>query len=211
MIKFLILNFEVDLTFELLNSRLLFMILKRNFYNQNTVKAAQNLLGCVLARKYKGKIVRGIITEAEAYRGEDDLACHAARGRTERTEIMYGESGRAYIYMIYGMYFMLNVVTEKKDFPAAVLIRGIEIAPSPLQGEGLGVRLNGPGKLTKLLHINKSLNGHDLTLGKKLWLEPRDNKKRLKIIKSPRIGVDYAKHCREWKWNFRIIDSRGKI
>lgn len=182
------------------------MILKRNFYNRNTVKVARDLLGCFLVREYQGKIIKAMITETEAYRGHHDLASHASRGRTPRTEIMFGRPGHAYIYMIYGMYFMLNVVTEEKDFPAAVLIRGVR-TPSVLRtsppwkgGEGL----DGPGKLTKFLHINKSLNEWDLTKGEKLWLESTDKNKKFKIIKSPRVGIDYARHCREWKWNFRI-------
>lgn len=184
------------------------MILKRNFYNQNTVKVAKGLLGCFLVREYKSKIIKARITEVEAYRGEYDLASHASRGRTKRTEIMYGHSGHAYIYMIYGMYFMLNVVTEEKDFPAAVLIRGVK-TPSVLRTSPLwkgGEDLNGPGKLTKFLHIGKSLNGYDLTIGKKIWIERPENKKKFKIIKSSRIGIDYARHCRKWKWNFKIAN-----
>jgi DNA-3-methyladenine glycosylase len=174
------------------------MIIKRNFYNRNTIQVAQDLLGCFLVREYKGKIMRAMITETEAYRGEHDLASHASRGRTARTEIMYGKPGHAYVYMIYGMYFMLNIVTEKKDFPAAVLIRAVGAIHE------LSLRLDGPGKLTKHFHIDKSLNGYDLTKGKKLWLEYPKSKKRLKIIKSPRVGVDYARHCKKWKWNFRV-------
>ena len=172
-------------------------MLKRNFYNRHTILVAKDLLGCFLMREYRGKIMRAMITETEAYRGEYDLASHASRGRTKRTEIMYGHGGQAYIYMIYGMYFMLNVVTEEKDFPAAVLIRGIEINDK---------KINGPGKITKLLRVSKILNGHDLTKGQRLWLEPRNDKKRLKIIKSPRVGIDYARHSKEWKWNFKIAD-----
>ena len=171
------------------------MILKHNFFDRNTVKVARDLLGCFLVRKYKGKIIKAMITETEAYRGTHDLASHASRGRTQRTEIMFGHPGRAYVYMIYGMYFMLNIVTEKKDFPAAVLIRGVKIKSRDL---------NGPGKLTKFLVIGKSLNNHDLTKREKLWLEYPEKKKRHKIEKSPRIGVDYAKHAKNWKWNFKI-------
>ena len=168
------------------------MLIKRKFYNRNTIQVAQDLLGCFLVREYRGKIIKAMITETEAYRGHYDLASHAVRGKTERNKIMFGESGCAYIYLIYGMHFMLNVVTEKKDFPAAVLIRGAE-------------NLNGPAKLTKYFHINQSLNSYDLTKGKKLWLEYPSEKVKFKIIKSPRIGVDYAKHCRKWKWNFKAV------
>ena len=178
-------------------------IVKRNFYNKNTIQVAKGILGCFLVRKYKGKIIKAIITETEAYRGEHDLASHASRGKTRRTEIMYGTPGHAYVYMVYGMYFMLNIVTEKEGFPAAVLIRGVCIVGN---NNYCSLQLDGPGKLTKFLHIDKSLNGHDLTIGKKLWLECPKDKKRLKIIQSPRVGVDYARHCRKWKWNFQIAN-----
>lgn len=188
------------------------MLLKRNFYNRNTIKVSKELLGCFLVRKYRGKIMKATIVETEAYRGEHDLASHASKGRTARTEIMYGEAGRAYVYMIYGMYFMLNVVTEEKDFPAAILIRAVKTED--------GKKFLGPGKLTKFLHIDKSLNDWNLTKGEKLWLESTDSsrdeagwrtkvKKRLKIISSPRVGVDYARHSKNWKWNFRISSKKG--
>lgn len=182
------------------------MIVKRNFYNRNTVQVAQDLLGCFLVWKCKGRIIRARIIETEAYRGEYDLACHASKGRTPRTEVMYGRSGHVYVYMIYGMYFMLNIVTEEKNFPAAVLIRGIEVAKHPMLKTPTSDVISGPGKLTKFLHVDKSLNGHDMTRAEKLWIECPENKKRLKIIKSPRRGIDYARHCREWKWNFRIVN-----
>lgn len=171
------------------------MTLGRKFYNQNTIEVAKGLLGCFLVREHKGKVKKAMITEVEAYRGEYDLACHASKGKTKRTEVMYGRAGHAYIYMIYGMYFMLNIVTEEKEFPAAVLIRG-------LRAEDLN--LNGPGKLTKFLNIDRSLNGHDLTIGEKLWIERPETRKKHRIKRSPRVGIDYAKHCRRWKWNFRI-------
>jgi DNA-3-methyladenine glycosylase len=131
---------------------------------------------------------------------------------------MYGEPGHTYVYMIYGMYFCLNVVTEKKDFPAAVLIRGAEINPSPtlplrkgerpvfpLSRRGTKGDLNGPGKLCRFLRIDKKLNQWDLTRGEKLWIEKCDPKFKLpKIAKSKRIGVDYAKHCKEYLWRFYL-------
>lgn len=150
-----------------------------------------------------------MITETEAYHGEDDLACHASRGRTARTEAMYGEPGHAYVYMIYGMYFCLNIVTERKNFPAAVLIRSAKIENIDIK------KTNGPGKLCKFLKIDKKLNKWDLTRGEKLWIEFRDpsgfagsGKARKiqppKIQKSKRIGVDYAKYCKEYLWRFGI-------
>ncbi len=181
-------------------------IINRKFYERNTLKVAEDLLGCFLMREYRGKIWRAMITEVEAYHGEEDLACHASRGRTPRTEVMYGEPGHAYVYMIYGMYYCLNVVTEKKDFPAAVLIREVKLTGNSVSTWKPSFQvINGPGKLCKFLHIEKNLNKWDLAKGKKIWIEKRDPKMRLpKVEKSKRIGIDYAKHCREYLWRFSI-------
>lgn len=197
-------------------------ILPRKFYSRNTLKVAQDLLGCFLIREYRGKIIRAMITEIEAYRGEDDLACHASKGRTPRTEVMYGQPGHAYVYMIYGMYHCLNVVTERVDFPAAVLIRGLANAEqmkanrseyfrgrSALlvgrQSDLSKNKLNGPGKICKFLKIDRKLNKWDLTKGEKLWLEPRSPRAQLsEVRKSKRIGIDYAQHCREYLWRFSL-------
>ncbi len=177
-------------------------VIPRKFYSCSTLKVARNLLGCFLVRKYRGKIWRGMITETEGYVGEDDLANHASRGRTPRTVVMYGDPGRAYVYLIYGMYYNFNIVTEKKDFPAAVLIRSVKI-------EGVSEKeTNGPGKLCRFLKIDKRFNEWDMTKGEKLWIEGRDPKIRLpKIIKSKRIGVDYAKHCKEYLWRFHLTSK----
>lgn len=187
------------------------MIFKRSSYQRNTLDVAKSLLGCFLFRKIGRKIIRGKITEVEAYIGEDDLACHASKGRTKRTEIMYGEPGHAYVYMIYGMYHCLNVVTEKKDFPAAVLIRGIKVLGHPMSKskKTLDVlNLDGPGKLCKFLKIDRKLNGWDLMKGDKLWIVgPRPisrGLKKLNIKKSKRIGVDYARHCKHYLWRFNV-------
>ena len=138
-----------------------------------------------------------MIVETEAYIGEDDLACHASRGRTPRTEIMYGEAGRAYVYMVYGMHHCLNVVTEKKNFPAAALIRGIAV-------EGGNMILDGPGKLCKFFKVDRKLNGWDLTEGKKLWIEKGIKIKKPRIKKSKRVGIDYAGKCRHYLWRFYL-------
>ncbi len=174
------------------------MFLKRNFYQQNTLRVAQNILGCFLIRKTGNKIVKGTITETEAYIGEADLACHASRGRTPRTEIMYGKSGHAYIYMIYGMYHCLNIVTEKKGFPAAVLIRSVIIKGVDYK------KTNGPGKLCKFLKIDRKLNGWDLTKKENLWIEPGIKIKKSQIYKDKRIGINYAQHCKHYLWRFYI-------
>ena len=173
------------------------MALSKRFYQQDTLKVAQNLLGCFLVRQIGKKIIKGMIVETEAYIGEDDLACHASRGRTPRTEIMYGEAGRAYVYMVYGMHHCLNVVTEKKNFPAAVLIRGIAV-------EGGNVMLDGPGKLCRFLKIDRKFNGWDLTEGKKLWIEKGIKIKKPRIKKSKRVGIDYAGKCKHYLWRFYL-------
>ena len=177
-------------------------ILKKSFYEKNTLDVAKNLLGCFLIRKVGRKIIRARITETEAYIGEDDLASHASRGRTPRTELMYGEAGHAYVYMIYGMYHCLNVVTEKKNFPAAVLIRSIQVEGAEHK------KTDGPGKLCKFLKIDRKLSGWDLAKGEKLWIAgPRPvspGLKKIKIKASKRIGIDYARHCKHYLWRFHI-------
>jgi DNA-3-methyladenine glycosylase len=172
------------------------MILPKKFYQKDTLKVAQNILGCFLIRKVGNKIIKGIITETEAYVGENDLASHASKGRTPRTEIMYGEAGYAYIYMIYGMYHCLNIVTEKKDFPAAILIREIKIENIEYK------KTNGPGKLCKFLQIDRKLNDWDITKNKELWIESGIKIKKSQIHKAKRVGVDYAKHCKDYLWRF---------
>jgi len=177
------------------------LILRQNFYNQNTLKVARGLLGCFLVQKKGKKIIRAMITQTEAYRGFDDAASHASKGKTKRNELMFGEAGHAYIYLVYGMHWMLNIVTEEKNFPSAVLIRGVNL----LNEKGETVKkLDGPAKLTKFFGITGKLNGIDITQKEILWVE-EGNLKKIKIQKSKRVGVDYAKHSKEWEWNFRLI------
>ena len=170
------------------------------FFRKNTLDIAQVLLGKILCVKNGRKITRGVITETEVYRGEDDLACHASKGRTKRTETMYQKAGTIYVYMIYGMYFCLNIVTEKKDYPAAVLIRKITAN---------GNEISGPGRVCRYFGIDKSFNGLDV-FGDKIWLEDTGIKIVKKdILASKRIGVDYAKHCKEYLWRFNLMDKNG--
>ncbi len=170
--------------------------LPRKFYQRDTLTVAKQLLGCFLVRQIGKKVIRARITEVEAYIGEDDLACHARRGRTKRTEIMYGEPGRAYVYLIYGMYDLLNIVTEKEGFPAAVLIRAVEIVDAPT------IKTNGPGKLCRVLKIDRSLNGRDMTKKGELWIEKGHPALKNTIRTTPRIGVDYAGACALYPWRF---------
>lgn len=173
-------------------------IIPRKFYQQDTLQVTQDLLGCFLIREYKGVVWKARITEVEAYIGEDDLACHARVGRTKRTETMYGSAGHAYVYLIYGMYNCLNIVTEAKDYPAAILIRGVEI-------EGVSKKeTDGPGKLCRFLQIDRSHNGLDVTKAESIWIEKGKKYPDEKIFKSKRIGVEYAKHCKEYLWRFEL-------
>jgi len=165
------------------------MKLKKEFFLNDVLEVAPNLLGKTLVRKFtNGTIKRYIITETEAYRGEEDLACHCSKGKTPRTSIMYEEGGKIYVYLIYGMYWMLNFVCYKEGMPQAVLIRGI-------------VGFNGPGKLTKELQINKDFNNKDISITKEIWIE--NNNKTVEYKTKPRVGIDYAGEI--WKnkaWRF---------
>jgi DNA-3-methyladenine glycosylase len=152
--------------------------LTKEFYIRDVLKVAPELLGKVLVLYSKGASYnRYIITEVEAYRGEDDKACHASKGRTRRTEVMYHEGGKVYVYFVYGMYWMLNVVTGEADNPQAVLIRGIEGCA-------------GPGRLTKALSIDGSYYSEDLTISEKIWIE--DSGFSLDFKTGKRIGIEYA-------------------
>ena len=155
-----------------------FLRLDSDFFMRDVLDVAPSLLGKMLFRKFPGgNMICGMITEVEAYRGEEDLACHASRGRTARTEVMYGPGGNVYMYLIYGMYWMLNFVTGESDVPQAVLIRGLDI-------------VSGPGRLTRQLELDRGFYGENLTGSDRLWLEDHGRKPDLEA--TPRIGVDYA-------------------
>ena len=235
-------------------------MLTASFFARPTLRVARELLGKVLARNQNGKKFSGIITEVEAYIGAKDLACHASRGRTKRTEGLYAKPGTLYVYLIYGMYWCLNIVTERKDFPAAVLIRAVEplegiemmaknrhrrllpSSPELQRGEReSGIRsphirqdpqskfsatllhpqsfrvrndilnlTNGPGKLCEALKIDGKLHGKPMKCDT-LWIEDRGvNVPPSRIVRTPRIGVDYAKHCAEYPWRFLLKSPNTK-
>ena len=172
------------------------------FYDHSTLYIAERLLGKVLVRKRGGRLWSGRIVETEAYIGESDPACHAFRGLTPRTRVMYGPPGHAYVYFTYGMHFMLNVVTERKGFPAAVLIRALE----PLSGfDGSDPRpASGPGKLCRAMHIDRALNGVSLR-GSQLWIaENLGRSSRFEIRWSSRIGITAGK---EHIWRAYVLDN----
>jgi DNA-3-methyladenine glycosylase len=171
-------------------------VLPLSFYARDAETVAKKLLGQTLVVNLNNVEKRSRIVETEAYVGTHDLACHASKGRTKRTETMFGEAGRAYIYLIYGMYDMLNIVTGNED-GQAVLIRAVE----PLNFEG---DTKGPGKVCKALGITRTLNNESL-LGDKLWLEKGKAPKTL--VTTTRIGVDYAKEWKEAALRFYDADS----
>lgn len=155
-------------------------ILKKEFFNRSALDIAPELLGKYLVRKVGKKETALKITEVEAYDGHEDKASHAHKGKTERTEVMFGEPGVWYVYLIYGMYNMLNIVTGPKEYPAAILVRGVE-------------SINGPGKLTRELKITRSLNKKVANKASGLWIEDRGEVVvKNNIKKTPRIGVSYA-------------------
>jgi DNA-3-methyladenine glycosylase len=183
--------------------------LPRSFYSRPALDVANDLLGKVLVRRIGRKNLSGKIVETEAYIGPHDLACHASKGHTPRTSVMFGPPGYAYVYMIYGFYFCLNVVTEPPGYPAAVLIRAVE----PLDNVGLMRKLrknperetnitSGPGKLCMAMSIDKQLNGADL-LGTAIWIEDRSLDAG-NIRTSPRVGVDYAGEFKDKPWRFFV-------
>ena len=158
--------------------------LPRSFYARPALEVARDLLGKHLVHVVGGVPRAGRIVETEAYIGPEDLACHASKGRTARTAIMFGPPGRAYVFLIYGMYDCFNVVCEREGFPAAVLVRAIE------PEEGVEGKTDGPGKLCRALAITRADNGNDL-LGDTLFIEDR-GEPAVNIVATPRFGIDYA-------------------
>jgi DNA-3-methyladenine glycosylase len=173
-------------------------VLPRSFFAADAAEVAPRLLGHVLVWHRGGKRVRLRVVETEAYLGPFDLACHAAKGRTARTEVMFGPSGHAYVYLIYGIYHMLNVVTGAEGDAQAVLIRAAE----PLCD--LQAKTDGPGKLTRALGIDRSLNGRPLDR-EPLYFEAGAAPRRIAI--GPRIGIDYAGAWRDKPLRFFDPDS----
>jgi len=152
--------------------------LGKAFFRRDVLEVAPDLIGKILVRQFSDEIrISGRIIEVEGYRGTDDLACHASKGRTGRTEIMYGLGGYVYVYLIYGMYWMLNFVTGEQDIPQAVLIRGVDIVV-------------GPGRLSRHFDISKDFYGESLISSERLWVE--DHPGVVNVEAGQRIGIDYA-------------------
>ncbi len=175
----------------------------RLFFRRYTPTVARELLGAILVRVLDGTTLSGRIVETEAYRGSDDPASHAYRGMTKRTEVMFGEPGKAYVYFTYGNHYCLNVTSERKGEAGATLIRAL----APLEGleemqrrrgvENVRDVANGPGKLTKAMGIDGSLNGEDLVTSKRLYLVRGERPSSVGV--STRIGLSVAK-ATEWRF-----------
>lgn len=184
--------------------------LERGFFARPTLEVARDLLGCRLVRVLHGRRLSGVITETEAYIGEEDQASHASSGKTARNTVMYGPPGHAYVYLIYGVHHCLNVVTEEEGFPAAVLIRGLQ----PEEGVEIMRRhrsnrpdaelTDGPGKLCQALQIDLTLNGADLVEGEQLFIERGELVDADQIQTTPRIGVTGDETAVTIPWRFAI-------
>ena len=169
--------------------------LPRSFYDRDTITVARELLGKYLV--HANRI--GRIVEVEAYLGPHDRAAHSTKGLTERTRVMFGPPGHAYVYLIYGMYHCMNVVTEREGHASAVLLRGIE----PIQN--IEERTQGPGLLCKAMRIDRRLNAHDLLSGD-FYIASSPKTETVTIVRKPRIGVDYAGH---WAKKFLRFYIKG--
>jgi DNA-3-methyladenine glycosylase len=171
--------------------------LPRSFYDRDTIVVARELLGKFLVHVSRGVERIGRIVEVEAYLGPHDLAAHSARGLTERTKVMFGPPGHAYVYLIYGMYYCMNVVTEREGHASAVLLRAIE------PGKNVIGRTQGPGLLCQAMHIDKRLNARDL-LSDDFYIAAPARPESLVIVRRPRVGVDYAGHWAKRRLRFYI-------
>jgi DNA-3-methyladenine glycosylase len=174
--------------------------LSRDFYARSTLVVARELLGMHLVHDDGGELRVGRIVETEAYQGPHDLAAHSSKGRTARTDVMFGPPGHAYVYFIYGFWNCLNVVTRAEGTPHAVLLRALE----PVSG--IPDRTWGPGLLCRAMNIDRSLNRADLT-GERLWIERPARKRSVRIARGARIGVDYAGDWAQRPWRFFDRDS----
>jgi DNA-3-methyladenine glycosylase len=163
--------------------------LGQEFFRRDVLEVAPDILGKILVRRFDdGQLFKSQITEVEAYRGEEDKACHASRGRTFRTEIMYHPGGPVYVYLIYGMHWMLNFVTGGRNEPQALLVRGL-------------ADISGPGRITRSLMIGSDFYGEDLAASDRLWVE--GGGQQVTVQAGPRIGIDYAgEPWRTVPWRF---------
>lgn len=194
------------------------MKLKNDFFNRDALLVGKELIGQYLINdSNEGKVV-GRIVETESYCGTDDLASHASKDKSKRSKPMFGPAGHFYIYLNYGIFYMTNIVCDRVDYPAAILLRAVEI----IEGQGIAAKrlrqskfvkenkflATGPGKLSIAFDISKSENDLDITKSADFYFE-KNPKSILKsdIIKATRVGVDYAKHCKEYPWRFYLCNN----
>ena len=162
-----------------------------SFYHRECLEVAKDLVGKVLVHNTPNGVLRMRISETEAYCGEEDTACHAHKGRTKRTEVLYAKAGTVYVYLCYGMHWLLNIVTGEEDMPQAVLIRACVDAP-------------GPGKLTKKLFITGDLNRTSVCGETELWIE--DDGFTCQIATDKRVGIGYASQAdQDRPWRFKML------
>jgi DNA-3-methyladenine glycosylase len=180
-------------------------VLRKNFFDRPVRTVAKELLGKYLVRKIGGKTRAFLIVETEAYAGPHDKASHARHGKTERNAAMFAEAGTIYVYFTYGMHWMLNLVTGKDGEASAVLVRGL------LAEDGEAVRLDGPAKLTKHLHIDRSFNGKKLGRAAGLWVEDRGVKVTPREVKTgPRVGVEHAGEWAKKPWRYLLARAGAR-
>lgn len=170
--------------------------LEYDFFHRDKLIVARELAGKIVARRLpSGEIIRVRITETEAYGGEEDKACHASKGRTPRTELLYGRAGIIYVYLCYGIHWLMNIITGDEGAPQGVLLRA-------------GENLNGPAKLTKAIGVDKHFNGLSIIDNEEIWIE--DDGEVFEITTAPRVGIDYAGE--EWKnkpWRFIVSEKQN--
>ncbi len=176
--------------------------LPRGAFNRPTLAVARDLVGKFIVRNHQGRRICAMITEVEAYKGPRDRAAHTYGGRrTVRVEPLYGDGGTVYVYLVYGMHWLLNFSTAGRDVPEGVLVRGILAGPA-----GKEKRVTGPGRISRYLRIDKRLDGADVATSKQLWLEDRGVCIPAKRVRTgPRVGVDYAgPYWSARRWRFWI-------
>lgn len=170
--------------------------LNRDVLEQPATQLAPELLGMLLCRRTAQGVLKYRIMETECYFGEEDTACHASKGKTDRTKVLYEKGGTAYVYLCYGIHSLFNVVSGKEGHPEAVLIRGV-------------TGYNGPGKLTRAMEIDRDLNFEDIVVSDRLWLE--DDGCRPEYVVAKRVGIDYAtEEYRDILWRFIVNDGKYK-
>ncbi len=190
-------------------------VVELSWLERPSTEVAPDLIGCTLVRQMAdGEIIRGLIVETEAY-GENDPACHAYRRRTGRNSVMFGEAGRTYVYLIYGMYHCLNVVTDRDGVPSAVLLRALQLESVPgWTNERDRVKPSriaaGPGKLCRALQIDSTLNAQVLQPGQPLWLEHRSSEFTAEIVQTTRIGLTQGIDL-PWRWYLGNCPAVSKL